>query len=355
MTVLRWTALLVGCSVSFPLPSAGASPEQTEPRIDLALRNLPLPPSVDGLYGLPDGRNRGRQLYLEQLTREAQAQGLPPALADAVASVESGYDSNARGMAGEIGLMQILPSTAAMLGHTGRNNRVAEARDQHPLRRPLPRSASRLANGDLCRSLMKYRAGHGEERMSPLSLQYCARARARLAPAWARPSPTHPFRRRSRTCRRPHGYRSREANHPARVHPDRRCRRCRPGSATAAPRTADGSGQPRGPHPDDFSQARIAVAKNCSELRWRYRSRSRNRPAPVASGRTGAFSLPALSPFRRPLPPSATAFARGLETRGSVPTPSAIRASALSRATASGAAGSSVSHLPRLMTSLTRP
>jgi hypothetical protein len=33
----------------------------------------------------------------------------------------------------------------------------------------------------LCRTLMKYRAGHGEERMSALSIQYCARARARLA------------------------------------------------------------------------------------------------------------------------------------------------------------------------------
>jgi len=181
MTVLRWTALLVGCSVSFALPGAGASPEQTEPRIDLALRNLPLPPPVDGLYGLPDGGSRGRQLYLQQLTREAQAQGLPPALADAVASVESGYDSNARGTAGEIGLMQILPSTAAMLGHTGGIVELLKPETNIRYGVLYLAQAWRLANGDLCRSLMKYRAGHGEERMSPLSLQYCARARAHLA------------------------------------------------------------------------------------------------------------------------------------------------------------------------------
>ena len=38
-----------------------------------------------------------------------------------------------------------------------------------------------LAGGDLCRALMKYRAGHGEETMSLLSLRYCSLARSRLA------------------------------------------------------------------------------------------------------------------------------------------------------------------------------
>jgi hypothetical protein len=40
--------------------------------------------------------------------------------------------------------------------------------------------AWRLANGDLCRASMKYRAGHGEEMMSPLSVEYCRRARNHL-------------------------------------------------------------------------------------------------------------------------------------------------------------------------------
>jgi hypothetical protein len=43
--------------------------------------------------------------------------------------------------------------------------------------------AWRLAGGDLCRALMKYRAGHCEEAMSPLSIIYCGRARAHLAAA----------------------------------------------------------------------------------------------------------------------------------------------------------------------------
>ena len=41
--------------------------------------------------------------------------------------------------------------------------------------------AWRLANGDLCRTLMKYRAGHGQEVMTPRSVNYCNRARKHLA------------------------------------------------------------------------------------------------------------------------------------------------------------------------------
>lgn len=132
---------------------------------------------------LPDAPNsvKNRRLYLERLTREAEAQKLPPAVADAVAFVESGYDSNARGSAGEIGLMQILPSTAAMLGHSGSPLDLLQPDTNIRYAVRYLAQAWHLTNGDLCRSLMKYRAGHGEERMTPLSVQYCARARAHLA------------------------------------------------------------------------------------------------------------------------------------------------------------------------------
>ena len=40
--------------------------------------------------------------------------------------------------------------------------------------------AWRLAQGDLCKALMKYRAGHGEEAMTARSVIYCNRARNRL-------------------------------------------------------------------------------------------------------------------------------------------------------------------------------
>src|ERR1700681_4723179 len=61
----------------------------------------------------------GRSRYAPLLTAEAIRRGIPPALADAVATVESAYDTGARGSSGEIGLMQVLPSTADMLGFRG--------------------------------------------------------------------------------------------------------------------------------------------------------------------------------------------------------------------------------------------
>lgn len=50
------------------------------------------------------------------ITAEAQRRGVPPALALAVAKRESGLNQAARGAAGEIGIFQLMPATAAALG-----------------------------------------------------------------------------------------------------------------------------------------------------------------------------------------------------------------------------------------------
>jgi soluble lytic murein transglycosylase-like protein len=57
--------------------------------------------------------------YGEIVSRYAAAYGVPASLAHAVIRVESNYRPNARGSAGEIGLMQIKPSTARMMGYSG--------------------------------------------------------------------------------------------------------------------------------------------------------------------------------------------------------------------------------------------
>ncbi len=93
--------------------------------------------------------------------------------------IESDYRPERVGDVGEIGLMQIRP---------GRRRCSASAAPE-ALADPAVNilygatylgNAWHLAGGDLCRALMKYRAGHGEEVMSPLSASYCARARAHL-------------------------------------------------------------------------------------------------------------------------------------------------------------------------------
>ncbi|MFH5926516.1 lytic transglycosylase domain-containing protein [Roseomonas xinghualingensis] len=122
-----------------------------------------------------------RAHFLGTIRAEAQQKGIPPALADAVATVESAYDPSARGQDGEVGLMQILPSTAAMLGFRGSNAALAEPQTNIRYAVAYLARAWELADGNLCRALMKYRAGHGEERMTSLSVTYCRRAISHLA------------------------------------------------------------------------------------------------------------------------------------------------------------------------------
>ena len=50
---------------------------------------------------------------------ESRLQSVPLRLVAAIISVESSWDENARGQAGEIGLMQLIPATAEWMGFTG--------------------------------------------------------------------------------------------------------------------------------------------------------------------------------------------------------------------------------------------
>jgi hypothetical protein len=112
---------------------------------------------------------------------EARRTGLPAHVADAVVQVESNYDPSVVGGLGEIGLMQIRPGTAAMLGFRGSTEELAKPEINIHYGIAYLSTAWRLANGDLCRTLMKYRAGHGQEVMTPRSVNYCNRARNYLA------------------------------------------------------------------------------------------------------------------------------------------------------------------------------
>ena len=164
------------------LPGSALSTE-AGPNGARAFPELPLPPATsDQLTIVEEMRPpRGRGAYLALLTREADKHGLPPAVADAVAGVESSYDPTAVGKVGEFGLMQVRPTTAAMLGHKGPATELLKPETNVRYGVAYLAKAWELAKGDLCRALMKYRAGHGEERMTPLSIDYCRRARGRLA------------------------------------------------------------------------------------------------------------------------------------------------------------------------------
>lgn len=118
---------------------------------------------------------------IRKLTEKETADtDLPPDIAEAVVFVESGYDTTVVGGVGELGLMQVRPETAAMLGFHGTHAELAQPDVNIHYGVLYLTRAWRLAGGDLCRALMKYRAGHGEEMMTPRSQVYCSRAHTRL-------------------------------------------------------------------------------------------------------------------------------------------------------------------------------
>ena len=122
-----------------------------------------------------------RARFLPLIQAEAARLGVPPALADAVATIETNYTENAMGSSGEIGLMQLMPTTAWMLGFRGNTTDLYEpATNIHYGVTYLARALA-ASGGNLCRALMKYRAGTAEESFSPLSILYCRHANAVLA------------------------------------------------------------------------------------------------------------------------------------------------------------------------------
>src|SRR5262249_47154502 len=78
-----------------PVPTTSAVGSQAQ---DVA---QPEPPQV----AAPEAK----KTYQALIRKEAEENGLPPEIAEAVAAIESGYDPGAIGAVGEVGLMQVRP------------------------------------------------------------------------------------------------------------------------------------------------------------------------------------------------------------------------------------------------------
>ncbi len=77
--------------------------------------------------------------------------------------------------------MQVRPSTADMLGFRGSLEQLADPATNIRLGVKYLAGAWQATGGRLCDTLMKYRAGYGENSMSLRSVIYCRRARDYLA------------------------------------------------------------------------------------------------------------------------------------------------------------------------------
>ena len=146
---------------------APPEPAVTKPPAAASAEAPPAPPDAAAL----------RKMVREQ----AVADALPPEVAEAVAEVESGFDPNAVGSVGEVGLMQVLPSTARMLGFQGPLPTLFDPAVNVRYGVRYLSQAWRKTGQDICATVMKYRAGHGETRYSQRSVDYCVRVRALLA------------------------------------------------------------------------------------------------------------------------------------------------------------------------------
>lgn len=130
-------------------------------------------PPLEELYS-------GKALYKHLGEAAAQRNKIPFAIVDAVMRVESGYNPQARGDVGEVGLMQIRPATADMMGFKGPASALTEPATNIAYGTQYLAEAWRLSNQDICTTVMKYRAGHGETRFSVKSVDYCRRVRSHL-------------------------------------------------------------------------------------------------------------------------------------------------------------------------------
>ncbi|WP_315923888.1 lytic transglycosylase domain-containing protein [Mesorhizobium sp. SP-1A] len=154
-----------------------ASAKRTKVRVDMTA-TASIPAKID----LPQpAASVGKAPYSAIVARYASAYGIPVALANAVIQVESNYQPGKVGSAGEIGLMQIKPATARMLGYTGSAKGLHDPDTNIRYGMKYLAMARDLGDGTTCGTILKYNAGHAAKRMNPISSAYCQKVKVQMA------------------------------------------------------------------------------------------------------------------------------------------------------------------------------
>lgn len=122
-----------------------------------------------------------RSPYDGIIAKHAARHGVPVALAHAVVTIESNYRANARGRAGEVGLMQIKPATARGMGYSGSAKALYDPETNIRYGMKYLAGAHKLGGGDVCGTILRYNAGHGAKRMNSVSAAYCSRVKRQMA------------------------------------------------------------------------------------------------------------------------------------------------------------------------------
>jgi len=130
-------------------------------------------------YAMPDFSTAAVP-YAALINKYAAQYDVPVALAQAVVRVESNFNPKARGSAGEIGLMQIKPATARMMGYSGTKKGLFDPETNIKYGMKYLAAAHQLGGGQTCNTILKYNAGHAATRMNPVSKTYCGKVLAML-------------------------------------------------------------------------------------------------------------------------------------------------------------------------------
>lgn len=159
-----------------PLPADTLTPP---PLPDTAAFPPPLPQAAaptDAQAAPPAEVDPRKAELIAGIRRAAESESVPPDLAEAVAYVESRFTTTAVGLVGEVGLMQIMFTTAQQMGYLGSIEDLFESETNIRYSVKYLAGGWRLTGGDFCRTLVKYRAGWGETAITPRSVWYCHEA-----------------------------------------------------------------------------------------------------------------------------------------------------------------------------------
>ncbi|WP_064694704.1 lytic transglycosylase domain-containing protein [Rhizobium aegyptiacum] len=159
-----------------PLKKAERSVKPAKRPLKTAERPLK---TVERQSGYPVANVSGNS-YSALISKYANQYAVPVALATAVIRVESNFNPNARGSHGEIGLMQIKPATARMMGYSGSAKGLFDPETNIKYGMKYLAAAHDLGGGETCNTILKYNAGHGATRMNPVSKTYCGKVLAML-------------------------------------------------------------------------------------------------------------------------------------------------------------------------------
>jgi len=122
-------------------------------------------------------KSKSKSKYNSLIARHARAQGIPVRLAHAVVRIESNYNSRARGRAGEIGLMQLMPATARGIGYRGQMSNLYNPDTNLYWGMKYLGAAYKKAGGNLCGTIMRYNGGLYAKRLSRHAAHYCSRVK----------------------------------------------------------------------------------------------------------------------------------------------------------------------------------